>query len=110
MGSGLKGSEVQRFRGSGFRCEVSGVSVQASGQRSYETSRGRIANRRISNIEYRMSKEGILSILSKKIKRSDSTLRQSSVVIHHSIFHQFLFRSDRPFFWPAAGLKPLAQT
>jgi hypothetical protein len=28
-----------------------------------------------------MSKEGILSILSKKIERSDSTLRQSSIVI-----------------------------
>jgi hypothetical protein len=48
-----------------------------------------------------MSKEGILSILSKKIERSDSALR-------HSIFDysEFLFRLDRPFFWPAAALAP----
>jgi hypothetical protein len=41
-----------------------------------------------------MSKEGILSILSKKIERSDYTLRHSSFD-----FSEFLFRSDRPFFW-----------
>jgi hypothetical protein len=37
-----------------------------------------------------MSKEGILSILSKKIERSDSTLRQSTIVNRHSTF-QSLF-------------------
>jgi hypothetical protein len=62
------------------------------------------ANRRISNIEYRMSKEGILSILSKKMERSDSILRHSSFVIR---FFRVSF-SIRPaiFFWPAAGLTP----
>jgi hypothetical protein len=53
------------------------------------------------NIEYRISKEGIWSILSKKIERNDSTLRQSSFA-----FLEVLFRFDRPFFWPAAGLNP----
>jgi hypothetical protein len=48
-----------------------------------------------------MSKEGILSILSKKIERSDSTLRHSSFD-----FSEFLFRLDRSLFWPAAGLTP----
>jgi hypothetical protein len=46
-----------------------------------------------------MSKEGILSILSKKIERSDSTLRQSSIVIR-------LFRvsfSIRPAVFLAGG-------
>ncbi len=47
------------------------------------------------------SEEVSALILSKKIERNDSTLRQSSFV-----FLEFLFRFDRPFFWPAAGLKP----
>jgi hypothetical protein len=47
------------------------------------------ANRRISNNEYRMSKEGILSILSKKIERSD--IHNSSIVTRHSINQSFFF-------------------
>ena len=49
--------------------------------------------------EYRMSKEGILSILSKKIERSDSILRHSSfvtrpssLVLRHSSFVIRFFR------------------
>jgi hypothetical protein len=72
------------------------VAFQASG---YAYMRLRVVEKRTA--EYRMSKEGILSILSKKTERSDSTLRQSSFD-----FSEFLFRSDRLFFWPAAALKP----
>jgi hypothetical protein len=49
--------------------------------------------------EYRMSKEGILSILSKKTERSDSTLRQSSIVIR---FFRVSF-SIRPAVFLAGG-------
>jgi hypothetical protein len=52
-------------------------------------------------IEYRMSKEGILSILSKKIERSDSTLRHPSLVIR---FFRVSFSIRPAFFLPAAGL------
>jgi hypothetical protein len=45
-----------------------------------------------------MSKEGILSILSKKIERSDSTLRHSSLVIRHSISQSFFFDRTGRFF------------
>jgi hypothetical protein len=57
-----------------------------------------------------MSKEGILSILSKKIERSDSTLRHSSLVICHSIFESLFFDQTGRFFCSAAGPTPLAQT
>jgi hypothetical protein len=44
----------------------------------------------------------------KKSERSDSALRHSIFSIRYSkfAFSEFLFRSDRQFFWPAAGLKP----
>jgi len=45
-----------------------------------------------------MSKKGVLSILSKKIERSDSTLRHSSLVIRHSIFQSFFFDQIGRFF------------
>ena len=74
---------VKRFQVSGFRCQVSGVRCQVSGVRcqvsgfrcqvsgvSGASDRGaaslidkRNSKKRISNIEYRMSKEGILSII-----------------------------------------------
>jgi len=61
----------------------------------------RTAEYRISN--RRMSKDGILSILSKKIERSDSTLRQSSIVIRHSIFQSFFFDLTGRFFGRRLG-------
>jgi hypothetical protein len=70
-----------------------------SGQRRrlYETTpkwHGFLIYRRVASMtwikqrtaEYRISKEGIWSILSKKIERSDSTLRHSSIVIRYSLF------------------------
>jgi hypothetical protein len=45
-----------------------------------------------------MSKEGILSVLSKKIERSDSTLRQSSIDIRYSIYQSFFFDLTSRFF------------
>jgi hypothetical protein len=50
-----------------------------------------------------MSKDGILSILSKKIERSDSTLRHSSLVIRHSIFQSFCFDQTGRFFGRRLG-------
>ncbi len=47
---------------------------------------------RISNHEYRMSKEGILSIFIKKAERSDSILRNSAV--HHSAVLRFAVQSS----------------
>jgi hypothetical protein len=50
-----------------------------------------------------VSKEGILSILSKKIERSDSTLRHSSFVIRQSLFDIRFFRVSFSI-WPAVFL------
>jgi hypothetical protein len=50
--------------------------------------------------EYRMSKEGILSILSNKIERSDSTLRHSSFDI---LFSRVSFSIRPPFFLAGGG-------
>ena len=51
-----------RFQVSGFRCQVSGVSG-ASDRGAASLIDKRNSKKRISNIEYRMSKEGILSII-----------------------------------------------
>jgi hypothetical protein len=50
-----------------------------------------------------MSKEGILSVLSKKIERSDSTLRHSSFVIRYSIYQSFFSDQTGRFFGRRLG-------
>ena len=55
-----------------------GLATETLYKTSIKIPRGRAANRRISNIEYRMSKEGILSILFRKIECSDAILGQLS--------------------------------
>jgi len=53
-----------------------------------------------------MSKEGILSILSKKIERSDFTLRPLSLVIRYSIFQSFFFDQIGRFLGRRLGVIP----
>ena len=68
----------------------------------------------ISNNEYRISKDGIARAAQALAPRVAKSFFNQIGYIHstfdvgRSMFdvHQFLFRFDRPFFWPAAGLTP----
>ena len=66
-----------------------GLATETLYKTSIKIPRGRAVNRRISKIEYRMSKEGILSILSRKIERSDAILDQLSFDIFIIFFGCF---------------------
>ena len=89
---------VQRFRVDVFKCLTT---------RTFQPLNSCMKLHIVGTANRRKSKGGI-ALLSLFLNRQNSLLRHSTFIIRNSIFafSEFLFRFDRPFFWPATGLNP----